>query len=333
MLDLPSTDERPIWDIWLSAYWLPSVTVAGELSIFEALAEEPTTAAGLAERLGLNLRGVEVLLGMLASLDLLVRHGGLFRLTPVAHQFLLRESPHHWGGVFDLAAQSNPLHATLRKAVSATGPEATPPWAKGELGPAQARRVARFMNSHSFAAALGMARCAEFASIKSLLDVGGGSGCFSIALAQRHPQLRCTVLDLPAMCDVALEYVRAAGADDRVGAHAADMMKSAWPPGHDAVLMSNILHDWGFETCARLVAKAFEALPSGGRLFLHEMLLDDGHDGPRTTAAFSVLMLIGTEGRQLTFAELRDLLQGAGFADADVVGTHAYYSLVSARKP
>ncbi len=108
-------------------------------------------------------------------------------------------------------------------------------------------------------------------------------------------------MDLPAMCEVAGEYIQAGGVSDRVSTHAANMFTQDWPRGHDALLFSNILHDWGPETNDRLLAKAFATLPAGGSIHLHEMVLDDTGDGPRTTAAFSVLMLANTRGPAVHF--------------------------------
>jgi hypothetical protein len=51
---------------------------------------------------------------------------------------------------------------------------------------------------------------------KALLDVGGGSGGFSLTLAQQWPDLHCTVLDFPNVCKVGEEFVSAAGMDGRV---------------------------------------------------------------------------------------------------------------------
>ncbi len=195
-----------------------------------------------------------------------------------------------------------------------------------------ARGIAAFMHSHSLAAASGLALGVDFSKAKSLLDVGGGSGCFAITLAKQNPHLRCTVLDLPAMCEVAGEYIHAGGVGDRVGTHSANMFTQDWPRGHDALLFSNILHDWGPETNDRLIAKAFATLPSGGSIYLHEMLLNDDANGPRTTAAFSVLMLANTRGRQFTFEQLKSTLERAGFADVQVVPTYSYYSIVRAVK-
>jgi acetylserotonin N-methyltransferase len=83
-----------------------------------------------------------------------------------------------------------------------------------------------------------------------------------------------------------------------------------------------------------LAAKSFAALPSGGRIFLSEILMDDDGTGPWHAASFSLLMLVGTLGKQYSLPEFRDILESAGFTDVDAVRTGGgYYSLVSARKP
>ena len=73
-------------------------------------------------------------------------------------------------------------------------------------------------------------------------------------------------------------------------------------------------------------------LPPGGRIFLHEMLLAEDGSGPVTTASFSMLMLLGTRGRQYSFSELRQILASVGFDDVDSRATYGYYSIVSGRK-
>jgi acetylserotonin N-methyltransferase len=340
-LDLPVCEDRPIWDVWLSMLWLPSVTVADELDVFESLAGQGATPAELADRLGFDLRGADILLGMLASLGFLASHQGRYEVTAVTRTYLLRASPFYWGGVFAGQRRTNPLHATIRGAVTRktfqiVGQSAASPpvemWESGDMNVETARGIAAFMHSHSLAAATGLALGVDFSSVRNLLDVGGGSGCFAITLAKQNPQLRCTVLDLQAMCEVAREYIQAGGVSDRVSTHPTNMFTQDWPRGHDALLFSNILHDWGPETNDRLVAKAFASLPSGGSIYLHEMLLDDTGDGPRTTAAFSMLMLANTRGRQFTFQQLKTVLEQAGFVDAQVVPTYSYYSVVRAVK-
>ena len=129
------------------------------------------------------------------------------------------------------------------------------------------------------------------------------------------------------MCEVAGRYVPDGVVAERVDTVAVDMFRDAWPQGYDALFFSNIWHDWNQRTCAWLAARAYEALPRGGRIMLHEMLLDDDGNGPPTAAAFSMLMLLATQGQQFTFVELKSLLETAGFTGIEARTTGSYYSI------
>ena len=51
---IPQVDDRPIWDVWLSAYWMPALVAADELEVFDALEAAPLTAEALGEARALN---------------------------------------------------------------------------------------------------------------------------------------------------------------------------------------------------------------------------------------------------------------------------------------
>jgi hypothetical protein len=342
--DIPGCDDKPVWDLWLSAYHLPAVSVADELKLFDTIAGTPGSATELASRTGCSERGLSILLPLLTALGFLVQRSSGYHLSPVARQYLLHDSPYYWGGLLSRIGTGLPQHRNLLELLRGVGdgvgissaPGQKKPsdvWESGQLGLKQARQIATFMHSHSAAAAASAARNEDFKGVTRLLDVGGGSGCFAIALAQHHPDMRCSIMDLPAMCQVAQGYIDAAGAADSVDTVDVDMFRGEWPRGYDAVFFSNVFHDWSFSTCAQLAAKAFNILPSGGRIYLHEMLLDDDGAGPLAATAFSLVMLLGTQGQQFTFARLRDLLQGAGFGDIRVDANFAYHSLVCGIKP
>ena len=95
---------------------------------------------------------------------------------------------------------------------------------------------------------------------------------------------------------------------------------------------SNVFHDWDRASCLHLAKRSFAALPPGGRIFLHEVLLNDTKDGPLVAVAFSMEML-QLRGKQYSVEELDHLLQEVGFTGTTVTPTYAYYLLVSASKP
>ena len=341
--ELPATADRAIWDIWLSMHRLPAMAAAEEIGIFGALAAAPASGVAVAERLKLNRRAAEIVLEMLSALELLACREGRYELTDVARTYLLPQSPYYWGPLLRtlgiVPQQHDALLAALRAPnadtpqTSATSGDTADDWQRGHIDRAQAEVVTRIMHCHSLPASVGVARNGNLDGVVRLLDVGGGSGCFSVAIAQRFPAIRCTVMELAAVCDVAQRYIAEGGVAERVDTVAVDMFREAWPQGYDAMFFSNIFHDWDAETNRLLARRAFEALPRGGRIFLHEMLLAEDGSGPVTTAAFSMLMLLGTRGRQYSLSALERILADVGFRDVAARPTYGYYSVVSATKP
>ena len=335
-LEPPTSDDRPIWDVWLSVFHFPTLAVADALGVFPLLKETSASSEEVAEQLSLGPRATEALLGVLTSLGFLEQRRSRFHLTDVARNFLLPDSPYYWGGIFELVRDIPFTCSSLREALKKDKPigyEGDDIWETHELDPEQARLFTRAMHSHSFPAAVGAARHGDFTGVRRLLDVGGGSGAFCIALAQRYPEMHFTVAERPVVCTLAEEYAAHYGLQDRIDTASLDMFGDPWPSGYDAHFLSNIFHDWSWERCRLLARQSFESLPPGGRIYLHEMLLEDTRDAPLAATSFSMNMIFFAEGKQFTAGELEELLGEAGFEEIALTPTYGYYSLVTGRKP
>jgi 3-hydroxy-5-methyl-1-naphthoate 3-O-methyltransferase len=334
----PTSDDRDLWDIWLRLYHFPCVTVAMEVGTFAALSGAAMTTEGLAKQLDVDARALKIHLGVLAGLGLVERRNGNWRATALARTWLHPEGEGYFGPLFDGYRQSQPLHEQMKETLK-TGDRADghrsalAEWERGELPQDMADMITAFMNSHSIASSKANARQPVFGEVNALLDVGGGSGIFSIEAARAWPSLRATVMEIETVANAAQRYIDVSEVKDRLKTQVLDMFRQDWPMGHDAHFFSNIFHDWSDETCRMLAGKSFAALPKGGRIMLHEMLMDDDGCGPLSTASFSMLMLLGTKGRQYSLPELSAFLEGAGFTGVEASRTGGgYYSLVTARK-
>jgi 3-hydroxy-5-methyl-1-naphthoate 3-O-methyltransferase len=334
----PTSNDRDIWDIWLTLHHFPCVTVAMEIGTFAAISGQSLTTEALAETLGVNARALTIHLGVLAGLGLVERRDGRWRATALSRTWLHPDGGGYFGPLFAGYRDSLPLHAqmlsTLKTGELAAGHHSSvAEWERGDLPQDMADRVTAFMNSHSIASSKAVAQMPDFAAVRSVLDVGGGSGAFAIEMARAWPKLRATVMEIETVANAAQRYIDGSGVADRVSTQSVDMFRETWPTGHDALFFSNIFHDWSDTTCRLLADKSFATLPSGGTIMLHEMLMDDDGCGPLTTACFSMLMLLGTKGRQYRLAELRDFLEGAGFTGVEACRTGSgYYSLITAQK-
>jgi acetylserotonin N-methyltransferase len=320
-------------------YRLPVLTVADEVGTFSSLTERALTTAELAQSINVDARAAGIHLGMLASLGFVERREARWRATASARTWLHPAAEGYVGPLLHQFKAGQPLHAqllaTLRPGVKATPHgSSVAEWERGEMPPERARTITAFMNAHSRAAARGAAHQPLFSDVARVLDVGGGSAVFAIEFAKAWPALNATVMEIAAVCAEADRYIAEAGVADRVRTEAVNMFTQDWPTGHDVHFLSNIFHDWSDDTCRLLARRSFKALPKGGRIVLHEMLMDDDGCGPLATAAFSLLMLLGTRGRQYTQAELRGFLESAGFSGVEAYSTGGgYYSLVVAVKP
>lgn len=342
----PTVDDAPIWDIWLSQFKLPIIVVNCQVGTFAALSEQALTTSELAVRIGVDARALAMHLAALCTMDLVELRLGKWRATHLARTWLHPDAEGYYGGFCQRINFNEVLTERLLESLrtgrrpgdpeDGMGTSAPRPaeWERGTMTPEAAAGIASFMHAHSQAPALGAARQPVFGTLTSLMDVGCGSGVYGIEIARAHPTLKVVLMDLKEMATEAQKFVASAGVGAQVTTTGVNMFTEQWPSGHDGHFFSNVFHDWSDKTCRLIAANSFAALPSGGRIFLNEILMDDDGTGPFPAAAFSLLMLVGTLGKQYSLAELRDILESAGFTDVQAVRTGGgYYSLVSALKP
>ncbi len=110
------------------------------------------------------------------------------------------------------------------------------------------------------------------------------------------------------------------------------VLRDPWPDGGDAFMLANILHDWPAATCRRLLRSCHDALPSDGKIFVQEILLDEEKVSPGVAVAFDLMMCLNHGSQQFTAGELFGLLEEADFVDPAIVHRFGYYSLATARK-
>ncbi len=325
-------DDRVFQDLRASAMASTALALARDIGLFDLLADAPRTIDDTASAYDVTERAAEALLATVAATGMArVTSRGQYEPTDVARTYLLTDGP--FEPTTSLSADADLVGRLTTAFESKDGPPEPFAVVMGELTDEEVRRFIGHMHTGTLAAAGGLGALPMFASIRSLLDVAGGSGSLCCGVASQHERIQCTILDLEPVCRIADENIATYGLSERVRTHVADMFHDEWPRGHDALLFGNIFHDWDPEACRELARRSFDALESGGRILLHEMLLDETKDGPLAVACMSLTMLMHEKGKQFTPGELRDLLGDVGFVEFDVTHSFGYYSVVSAVKP
>lgn len=323
MRHAPSTDPTTIYRSRETLAAVDAITVAiAHLDLFTALAAAPADVPTICRRFSLHPRPTDTLCTLLVAHGLLRPDGdGILQVTDTAREFLVA------GGPFD----ARPYYSSIADkpgvadflTVMRTDRPANWPGEEGEADWHAAMRTEAF--AESFTAAMdcrgrvlgpALADALTGGEVaprpRRLLDVGGGSGAYAIAMMRACPTARATVLEAAPIDSIARRSVSAAGFDDRIDVVMADMFADPWPLDHDAHLFSNVLHDWNEADCRRLLARSVAALPSGGRLLVHDMLLDDDKAGPLWAAEYSVLLTTVTQGRLYSAAEIGGWLAELG---------------------
>ena len=342
----PLSSDIAIWDTWMSQWHLPSVTVALELGLFDLIEShhDGLTTTEIASKLFLNSdRGLKALLQSLVAQNYLTKSQDLkatkYKCNSLSKTFFLESNPKfYWGNMLNGGDGAAQRHRQLMDAIQNDGIiGAAEEWESGELTMERAEELTAAFHSHSLPAALGAARIFNLdASTKHILDIGGGSGCYSTAFAEANKSIHCTVLDLPQVCKVTKEkyfLTKPLETSQRLHTLSADFFRDPWPTpndGYDTIFFSNILHDWSMDTCRTLLNKSLKTLPEGGRLLVHEILLDSNQ---LTPACFSIHMAVYTRGQQFFFHDLKAMMKEVGFIDIKSTPVHGYYSIVSAIKP
>jgi protein-L-isoaspartate O-methyltransferase len=330
-------DDSRLWDVVLGHFSYHMLLVAHNRKLFPLLAQEPKTLTAIAQQLELALRPTQAMVTAIASMGLVEATGDHYALTTFGREYFLEDSPTYFGGFLDMVTANHGVntYASLQKAVTENAAQV---YTDGDLfasHQAQAELAKAFtlgMHGHSMGAALEWVELLDLAPHQVLLDVGGGSGAHAIAAAVKWPHLKAIVADLPPVCEVAEGIIARHQVQQRVTTQPIDMWETPYPAA-DVHFYADIYHDWPTERGTFLTQKSFDQLPSGGRIILHEMLLNESKTGPAVAANYNIAMLLWTEGQQYSRLELIQLLEGTGFTDVTIIPSQGYWSLVTGVKP
>jgi SAM-dependent methyltransferase len=147
-----------------------------------------------------------------------------------------------------------------------------------------------------------------------LIDIGGGHGGYSIAIARRYPAVAAIVFDLPPVIEVAREIITEAGMTERVTTVAGDFHVDPLGSDVDIALLFGVLHGERPENIPPLLSKVRDALRPDGTLLIRSQGRSDIPADPAERALTDLHMLLSTdEGSARSAFDTEALLRDAGF--------------------
>jgi len=287
-----------------------AMLTALELDIFAAIGDGGK-AAEVAAKIKADARATEMLLNVLVGLNLLQKSNGTYRNTPLAQRFFTSGSPDNARPAqmhtVNLWKRWSTLTEAVRAGTRVMERGTSEEWTNAFI-------AAMDHNARGRAGAL--VKEVGVNGARRLLDLGGGSGAYSIAFAKAAPELKAEIMDLADVLPITQQHIQAAGVADRVSTRAGDMLQDDLGRDYDLVLLSAICHMFPPEENQRLLRRIHQALALGGRVVVQDFILEPDKTSPKFAALFSLNMLVGTRaGASYSEPEYTEWMRDAGFRD------------------
>ncbi len=290
-----------------------------ELGLFTELAKGPLDVDALTRRLNLHPRSARDFFDALVALGMLKRTGSRYANTPETAFFLDRNKPSYVGGILEMAnARLYRFWGSLTEGLRTGKPQNEAKTGDDFFGtlyadPQRLEGFLKAMTGLSIGSAQVIAKKFPWKKYRTFIDVGCAQGGVAVEIARAHKHLTGGGMDLPVVQPIFEAYARTKGVAQRLRFHPGDFFKEPLPKS-DVIVMGHILHDWNLDEKLMLLRKAYDALPSGGALIVHEALIDDARQKNAFGLLMSLNMLIETHGGfDFTGAECRKWMKDVGF--------------------
>lgn len=293
------------------------------VDIFSMLADAPKSVEDLAKAADIPINRVAILTTALASIGLLIiEDDKKIRNSPAAQSFLSKESRYDFGDYlrYQIDQQMYPfllqLNAVMKGDLSEDAIASYKHWMADEE---QASVYSESQHAGSLGPGRTLARKVDLSHATSLLDVGGGTGAMTISLCKEYEELHATIIDFPNVAEIGWRFISEADLVDRVRYIPGNAIEVQWPGSQDAILMSYLMSGVPGEDVEGLLQKAFEALSPGGKLIVHDFMVEEDRRGPALAALWQLQHMAFTpEARSLSVGWLTEAGKKIGFKVDDV---------------
>jgi cyclopropane fatty-acyl-phospholipid synthase-like methyltransferase len=317
-LTLNKLPEKILASLDLQTAFMASrlVIAAERLEIFRKLEGKALSDQEIEKLLNLHPKHTKIFLNALVSLGMLHKKGNQYTNSNLVTKYFIEESSIHWTRQYskecvDSYKALTFLEKTLTSGKSyraLTGKKKRSYVEEMEKNPQQAEDFTQMLYHHHQNDAKALAEHLELEGFRNLLDVGGGSGVMSIALAKKYPKLRACVLDIEPVCQTAKKIIDREGLSKRIITLKGDMFAEL-PQGFDVVMFCDI-----GQVEKRLVKMASRVLPETGMVVLVDRFLSEDETEPLDIL---IHQFIGSSFSAQSYKEIVELLKICDFYHID----------------
>lgn len=301
--------KHSVIDILLAPWITGVLSTSIRLNVFSVLSNQELTANEIAEKCMTIPQYQKILLDSCVCIGLLEFENNKYRNSHFSQIYFV-EGEHFYIGDFlklvnDESLQWFQLPDIIRGKEQAAKDQ---PYIRSDYQ--------TFIKAMNCLGALGEATALKeivnLSGLKKMVDVGGGSGLYSVALCQKYPELQSTIFDVKETLDVTQDMLANRPERNRIDFREGDFLKDSIGEKLDIVLLSDIIYE---EAKSKFVLRnAWESLAQGGVLIIRGYYADPVDSGPLFGALFAVKHLVdNAQNKIVTKSSLEEMILDIGF--------------------
>ncbi len=303
---------------------------ACEIDLFSVIEDNNNTAKKISYELNTDERATDRLLASLCLIDLVYKKGDSYFNTEVSSQFLVKSSKDYlgdmkhfsqlwdtWGQLTDVIYKGS---AISNKSIA----EKSPDWIETYMDSLHSSYKHEAKEVLSYI---------KLDNVSTILDLGCGSGLFTIEFLRNKPNLNITAIDYNEVIVQTSKNLKEEGFEDRVTLLGGDILNMKIDDKYDLILVSFLLDEYSVWDNIKIITKCYRALNKGGRLVIHDNIINDTRLSPENSVLYSINMILNTEkGDTYTETDFWIMLRESGFHQIKRIDTEVGTSLVVAEK-
>lgn len=309
--------RNTLLDLVFAPWSIYVLFTANRLKIFTLLAEKEMTVDEITTSSRVQKGPLEGLLDACTAIGLLHRQGNLYRNSHVSDAYLVEGRPLYLGDIVEVQSIETGNWERLYSLVI-SGDTSTGDVTRREVTPELFTMAMNNLGMLGEAEAL--ANAVDLSGCKTMIDVGCGSGIYSITLCRHYPDLVATLLDAKEVLETTSRLIKKSNVRDRINTKPIDILKDPFGKDMDAALLSDVLYQ-GSSTCIQILRSAYEALAVGGMLIVRGYYADPEKSQPVYGSLFALGQLLFDENREvISIPVLHSWIMKVGFK---IIASHA----------
>jgi len=311
------------------------IFTALELDIFSKISDmEPVSADKLCDIMELDVRACSILLNALCSMGLLRKDTlGNYKNEEVTLKYLVSGSESDASAIVCHMADTMKSWKHLTQMVRAG---TSPGLLQDDIFGGDKEKTEAFIWGMDNIAKERMQDIMSAISIDpygKLLDMGGGPGSYGIAFCKRYSMISSVIYDLPLAIEQANKNILKHSMGHRVTTIAGDILKDPLGTDYQTIWCSQFIHCFSSQENKDILKKCYDSMLPGGKIIIHDFILDDLETSPQQGAMFSVHMLVCTKGgKSYSKSKVTSWLRGVGFDSIEIKQINPVSSIVTAFK-